>query len=342
MEVKTAERGTERPVALDAKTACEAFQLTAEAHPDRVAIRTRGDEFSCTWGEYADRVRAVAAGLAALGMGKDDTVALMMVNRPEFHFADSGAMHLGAVPFSIYNTYTPEQIEHLVADAGSAVAITEQQYAEKIIAARDASDTLEHVVVVDGDPPEGAMSLEELIAGGDDDFDFEAAWQAVEPDDLLTLIYTSGTTGPPKGVQITHANICETVRSYDELIQFPDGGRIVSYLPMAHVAERNVSHYLPMLCGFTTTCCPDAREVMAYLPEVRPTWFFAVPRIWEKLKAGLEQMLAAAPAEERASTEAALEAALQKVRLEQSGDPVPGELAARVEKADDRIFSKLR
>ena len=82
------------------------------------------------------------------------------------------------------------------------------------------------------------------------------------PDDVLTLIYTSGTTGPPKGVQITHANICETVRSYDELIQFPDGGRIVSYLPMAHVAERNVSHYLPMLCGFTITCCPDAREVM--------------------------------------------------------------------------------
>ena len=116
---------------------------------------------------------------------------------------------------------------------------------------------------------------------------------------MLTLIYTSGTTGPPKGVQITHANICETVRSYDELIEFPDGGRIVSYLPMAHVAERNVSHYLPMLCGFTITCCPDPREVIAYLPEVRPTWFFAVPRIWEKLKAGLEQMLAAAPAEQR-------------------------------------------
>jgi long-subunit acyl-CoA synthetase (AMP-forming) len=280
VEVKTAERGTERPVALDAKTACEAFQLTAEAHPDRVAIRTRGDEFSCTWGEYADRVRAVSGGLAALGVGKDDTVALMMVNRPEFHFADSGAMHLGAVPFSIYNKYTPEQIEHLVADAGSAVAITEQQYADKIIAARDASDTLEHVVVVDGDPPEGAMSLEELIAGAGEDFDFDAAWQAVEPDDLLTLIYTSGTTGPPKGVQITHNNICETVRSYDEMIRFPDGGRIVSYLPMAHVAERNVSHYLPMLCGFEITCCPDARKVIEYLPEVKPTWFFAVPRIW--------------------------------------------------------------
>ena len=141
----------------------------------------------------------------------------------------------------------------------------------------------------------------------------------MRPADVLTLIYTSGTTGPPKGVQITHANICETVRSYDELIQFPDGGRIVSYLPMAHVAERNVSHYLPMLCGFTITCCPDAREVMAYMPEVRPTWFFAVPRIWEKLKAGLEETLAAAPEQERWPPRGSLEAAVEKVRLEQRG-----------------------
>ena len=342
MEVETAERGTERPVALDAKTACEAFQLTAEAHPDRVAIRTKGDEFSCTWGEYAERVREVAAGLASLGAGTGDTVALMMVNRPEFHFADAGAMHLGAVPFSIYNTYTPEQIEHLVKDAGSAVAITEQAYAEGMLAARDASDTLEHVIVVDGEAPEGTMSLDELASRGGDRFDFEGAWRAVEPGDLLTLIYTSGTTGPPKGVQIMHSNICDTVRSYDQMIQFPDAGRIVSYLPMAHVAERNVSHYLPMLCGFTITCCPDARKVIEYLPEVRPTWFFAVPRIWEKLKAGLEQMLAGVPEERRKPMTDALEASLERVRLEQRGEQVPDEVAERVAKADEEVFSNLR
>ena len=342
MEVKTAERGTERPVALDARTACEAFQQTAEAHPDRVAIRTKGDEFSCTWGEYAERVRAVAAGLASLGVEKDHTVALMMVNRPEFHFADAGAMHLGAVPFSIYNTYTPEQIQHLVNDADCAVAITEQAFADRLLAARDASDHLQHVVVVDGEAPEGAMSLDELVARGAEDFDFEDAWQAVEPDDLLTLIYTSGTTGHPKGVQITHSNITDTVRSFDEMIRFPDGGRIVSYLPMAHVAERNVSHYLPMLCGFTITCCPDARRVIEYLPEVKPTWFFAVPRIWEKLKAGLEQMLAGMPAEQRKPVTEALEASLEKVRLEQRGDDVPDEVADRVAKADEEIFSNLR
>src|SRR5436190_17986830 len=101
MEVSTAARETERPVALDASTACEALQLTAEAHPDHTAIRTKGDEFVCTWGEYAERVAHVAAGLASLGVGRGNTVAVMLVNRPEFHFCDSGAMHLGAVPFSI-------------------------------------------------------------------------------------------------------------------------------------------------------------------------------------------------------------------------------------------------
>jgi long-subunit acyl-CoA synthetase (AMP-forming) len=342
MEVETVGRTTERPVALDARTACEAFQATATAHPDRVAIRTKGDEFTCTWREYEERVEALARGLAALGVRPGDTVALMLTNRPEFHFADSAVMHLRATPFSIYNTYTAEQIEHLLHDADSRVVVTERVFAETIRSAREALGSVQHVVVVDGDPPEGAMSLDELAARGDDEFDFEATWRAVQPNDVLTLIYTSGTTGPPKGVQITHANICDTVRSYDELIEFPDGGRIVSYLPMAHVAERNVSHYLPMLCGFTITCCPDARELLAYLPQVRPTWFFAVPRIWEKLKAGLEQMLGSAPSEQRAATEKALAAATEKVRLEQRGEEIPDQLATLVQKLDEEMFSKLR
>jgi long-chain acyl-CoA synthetase len=342
MEVKTVGRTTERPAALDARTACEALQATAAAHSDRTAIRTRNDELSYTWGEYAERVSELAAGLASIGVKRGDTVALMLSNRPEFHLADSAVMHLGAAPFSIYNTYTREQIEHLLGDAGSRVVITEEGHLDTILAVADDLDSVEHVIVVDGEPRGGAISLEDLAARGDPGFDFEAAWRAVEPDDVLTLIYTSGTTGPPKGVQITHANICETVRSYDDLIEFPDGGRIVSYLPMAHVAERNVSHYLPMLCGFTITCCPDPREVISYLPEVKPTWFFAVPRIWEKLKAGLEQTLAAAPAEQRAAADRALSAAIEKVRLDQRGEPVPAELAAGVEAADKEMFQALR
>ena len=345
MESTTVERSTARPPGLDARTACEAFQITAEANPDRVALRLKGDEegVGITWGEYAQKVRALAAGLASLGVGPGDTVALMLTNRPEFHLADAAVMHLGATPFSIYNTYSPEQIEFLVGDADNKVAITEQEFLDRLVDVQKADNSLEHIVVVDGDAPDGVMTLDELAGRGDDDFDFEAAWKAVEPDDILTLIYTSGTTGPPKGVQITHGNITDCIRSYDEMIGFPDGGRIVSYLPMAHVAERNVSHYLPMLCGFTVTCCPNAREVMQYLPEVKPTWFFAVPRIWEKLKAALEGMLAGLEDEEqKQKLQDALDVGLERVRVIQAGEEVPEELERRWQEADEQILSNYR
>src|SRR3954449_6488267 len=343
MEITTAERSTEKPVGLDAKTMCEAFQKTAETHPDRPALRLKDDESSHTWGEYAERVRAITGGLAGLGVGKGDTVALMLTNRPEFHLADAAGMHLGATCFSIYNTYSPEQIEFLVGDADNSVAITEQEFADRLLAVRKEDNALEHVVVVDGDPPEGAMSLDDLVERGEDDFDFDATWRAVGPDDHLTLIYTSGTTGPPKGVQITHANMADTVRAYDEIIAFPDGGRVISYLPMAHVAERNVSHYLPMMLGFTVTCCPDARQVMAYMPEVKPTWFFAVPRIWEKLKAGLESMLAGLEDEEQKKrVQDAIDVSLERVRKIQAGEEVPEELEQRWQEADSEILSASR
>jgi long-chain acyl-CoA synthetase len=343
MESTTVERSTERPPALDAQTACEAFQITAEANPDRMAIRLKDDEQAYTWGEYADKVRALAAGLASLGVGHGDTVAIMLTNRPEFHLADAAVMHLGAIPFSIYNTYSPEQIEFLVGDAAPTVLVTEQEFLERVLKAKEADNDLEHVVVVDGEAPEGGMTLAELAERGDDDFDFEAAWKAVEPDDLLTLIYTSGTTGPPKGVQITHGNICDTVRSYDEIIAFPDGGRVVSYLPMAHVAERNVSHYLPMLLGFTVTCCPNAREVTKYMPEVKPTWFFAVPRIWEKLKAGLESMLAGLEdGEQKENLQNALDVSLERVRKIQAEEEVPEELERKWQEADEQVLKGIR
>jgi long-subunit acyl-CoA synthetase (AMP-forming) len=343
MEVSTSERRTAKPPALDASTLAEAFQITARENPDRPAIRTKDDEFSASWGEYAERVKAIAAGLASLGVGPGDTVAVMLTNRPEFHFADAAAMHLGAISFSIYNTYSPEQIEFLVSDAGNSVVITEQAFLDRVLAARYSADALEHVVVVDGDAPEGGMTLDELASRGEDDFDFEAAWKAIEPEDILTLIYTSGTTGPPKGVQITHANLADTVRSYDEIIAFPDGGRVVSYLPMAHVAERNVSHYLPMMLGFTVTCCPDPRQVMAYLPEVKPTWFFAVPRIWEKLKAGLEAMLEGLEDEQQKErTKHALDVGLRQVRAIQAGEEVPDELESEWEEADREVLAGVR
>src|SRR5436190_422605 len=322
MEVTTSvSRETERPVALDAKTACEALQATAAAHPDRPAIRTKEDEFTCTWAEYAGCVKAIAAGLDGLGVKKGDTVALMLANRPEFHFCDSAVMHLGATPFSIYNTYTAEQIEHLVTEAESEVVITEQSFVDKIIAARDAVDSLEHVVVVDGDPPQGAISLDELIDRAGEGFDFEAAWKAVEPDDVLTLIYTSGTTGPPKGVELTHASELAMLKALTQVVEPSPAGRCLSYLPAAHIADRWTAHYWPMLLGTSTTCIADPKAMPAVMKEVRPTIWGSVPRVWEKLRAALESAFGD---EERR----AVEVGRRVVQAEQAGRQIDDDLRA--------------
>jgi long-chain acyl-CoA synthetase len=338
-QLKTRESGARS--ARDAATIAEAFRITAEDRADAVAIRTKGDAFTITWAELRDRVDALAGGLAKLGLERGQTIALMLSNRPEFHICDLAAVTLGATPFSIYNTYAPSQIQYLVTDAEARMLICEQRYLAQVLEARAQLPDLEHVIVVDGEAPAGTLALSE-VEGSNPGFDAAASVAQLQSSDVLTLIYTSGTTGPPKGVQLMHRNLLAAVEGLDELIQFPTDGRVISWLPAAHIAERNAHHYLPIIFGLQVTCCDDPRQVLSYLPEVRPSWFFAVPRIWEKLMAGLETMISAQPDEERQSMQRALEAGVRKVRLEQRGEEVPTELAEQVAAADAEIFSGLR
>jgi long-chain acyl-CoA synthetase len=268
----TEARSASRPAALDAQSLCEAFQITAAQRGDAVAVRTPDRSVELTYAQLRDEVERVARGLHRLGVRAGDTIGLMMVNRPEFHVVDLAAIHLGATPFSVYNTSAPEQIEYLFGDAGNKLAIVERAFAERIPNGPD-------VVLVE--------ELDELDP--DRDLDVEASWRAVGPDDVLTLIYTSGTTGPPKGVEITHANMLAELRGLDEFLGAMAPGRAVSFLPSAHIADRWASQYTAICTyGHTLTCCPDPREVMAVVREVHPTIFGAVPRVWEKTKAALE------------------------------------------------------
>jgi long-subunit acyl-CoA synthetase (AMP-forming) len=252
-------------------------------------------------------------------------------------------MHLGACPYSVYNTYTADQIEYLVGDAGNSVFVTEESFLETISEVRGRAETIEHVIVVDGEGSDDTLTVDQVEEGGDPDFDFESAWKAVTPDSLLTLIYTSGTTGPPKGVQLTHDNLKAAVEGIEDIVDFPEEGQVISWLPYAHIAERACSQYLPIVLGFTTTDCPDPRQVVAYLPDVRPTWFFAVPRIWEKLKAAIEAGVEHEQDEDRKkAVQGAIEIGLKKVRAEQAGEEIPEELAQQYAQADEQVYSKMR
>jgi len=322
------------------RSVAEAFLRTAERHPERSAVRRLDEDPGLTWDGLRRQVAAVAAGLGELGVERGESVALLLSNRPEFHVLDLAVMVRGAVPFSLYPTLPPEQMEYVVNDSGARVVVVERALFERFAPARPKLRGVEHVVLLDGEEP-GTRPFASLEGAGGA-FDLEAAVARLRPEDALTLIYTSGTTGPPKGVELTHANMLHAAAAFDAMIRFPDGARVVSWLPAAHIAERAAHHYLPIIFGFSVTTCPDPRQIAAVLPQVRPTWFFAVPRIWEKLKAGLEARMAALPDDQRAPVEAALRDAREKVRLAQAGEPIPAELAERCRRADEAIFAKLR
>ena len=272
--------------ALAQPTLCAAFQVTAAANAQRPALRHFGspDADAISFGEAARRVESIAGGLTALGVDHGDTLGLMLDTRSEFHLADLAAMHLGAVPYSIYNSNPVEKVVPLLENSGSTVVIAEPHYAAVLAQARRLRpELLETIVVVAVDRGDGDMTLAGLEAlAPPDGFDFDARWRAVTGDDLGMLVYTSGTTGEPKGAEWTHAAIMANLRGFHELIPVSPAGRIVSYLPMAHLAERFMSHQGMIVYGLTVTSAAN-QDLPGALREAGPTRFFGVPRVYEKL-----------------------------------------------------------
>jgi long-chain acyl-CoA synthetase len=282
------------------------FLQTVRARPDGVALRAKdGDGWrEVTFGEYADAAARVAGGLGELGIERGDRVVLMMRNRPEFYVADMGALLAGATPISIYNSSAPEQVEYLAGHCDAKLAILEDvDFLERFLKVRSELPALEHIVVMedpDGVAPDDVRSWDSLLAS--QPVDLDTASKVAQPTDLATVIYTSGTTGPPKGVMLDHANIVWTAESLRMTLAHvaAEGRRLVSYLPMAHIAERMTSYYQQALLGYEVTTCPEASEVAAYLPQVRPEIFFAVPRVWEKVYAGVQAVVSADPQQKEA------------------------------------------
>jgi long-chain acyl-CoA synthetase len=325
---------TERPV-----TMCETFQRTAAIDPDAIALRTPGGTQTLTWREYAEQVRKVAAGLAGLGVRRGDTVSLMMANRIEFYPLEVGAQHVGATSFSVYNTLPTEQLTYLFDNAGTKVVICEAQYVDRI---RASGAPIEHIVCIDGSPA-ATLSLDDLYAAAPDDFDFESTWRAVQPEDIVTLIYTSGTTGNPKGVEMTHTNLLFEGYALDAVLGIRFGDRITSFLPSAHIADRMTGLYGQEMFGSQVTVVSDARAIAAALPDVRPTIWGAVPRVWEKLRAGIEFTVSHETDEvKRQALQWALSVAAKRAGALLAGEPMSDEVAAEWAKADELVLSKLR
>jgi len=289
------------------RTVVTEFLATVAANPDTVAVRWKqGDDdwATLTFAQLAEKVAVAAGGLRELGVGVGDRVVLMMRNIPEFHWLDLAVLVLGGTPISIYNSSAPDQISYLVNHSGAKVAILEDTgFTSKFLEVRDQLESLTTIValVADGEAPDGVLG--HSVVTNATPVDLAAETGNATPESLATIIYTSGTTGNPKGVMLSHYNLCWTAESLITSFEWKRsesvGKRVVSYLPMAHIAERMTSHYSMISFGYEVTTCPDFGLLREYLVETRPNLIFGVPRVWEKFYGGVTAQLAADP--ERAS-----------------------------------------
>ena len=319
----------------------------AREAPDEVALRCRDGAgwAELTWAQVADRAARMAAAFGRIGLAAGDRALLFLRNRPEFHLADLGVALCRATPISIYNSSAPEQVGYLAAHSRARIAVVDDiTFLERLLKVRDELPELRAVVVVD-DPdrlaPSDVLRFDDLL--GSEPADIEAAVAATAQSDLVTVIYTSGTTGPPKGVMLDHANIAWQCVGYNTLGgEPPPGRRLISYLPMAHIAERMVTHYGWLWERSVVTTCPDLTKLGEYLVGVRPHTLFGPPRVWEKLRAGIQAAVAAGGPERVAGFEQALQVGRQVAELRAAEAPLPPPLQAAWEQVDAAAFGPLR
>jgi long-chain acyl-CoA synthetase len=285
-------------------TAPQMFLRLVGQHPDLAALHSMKGEAPGSWNswtlrDYADHTARAAAGLQAAGLQAGQRLLLMMRNRPDFHWFDLAAQFVRATPVSIYNSSSADEIQYLADHAEAEIAIVEDgSFLERLLQVRDELPLLKQIYVIDPPAhgcPTGVLPAATLMTSGAADLDALAA--ATQPDDIATLIYTSGTTGPPKGVMISQYNVVYTVESLRRCFGFDSfgGRRTVSYLPMAHIAERMMGHYQAYILGYSVYCCPDPNLLAPFLKEVHPEIIFGVPRVWEKIYNAVNSAMAANP-----------------------------------------------
>lgn len=271
----------------------------ARTTPERLALRHRdlGLWREYTWADYADHCAWTGLGLRALGVEAGDRVAVIGDNRPEWLFADLGTQGIGAVVVGVYATSPADEVRYVLEHSESSVVIVEdEEQLDKVLAVRAKLPALRDVVVME---PRGAahhlaegaaMTFAALLDRGRarDRAEFDAAVAALEPAAVTVLVYTSGTTGPPKAAMLTHANLHAAATSVPATFDVGPDDDTLSYLPLCHVAERLFSVIAPLSVGSRVSFGGGVDELVADLREVQPTIFFGVPRVWEKMLAGIQ------------------------------------------------------
>ena len=273
----------------------------ADAQPDAIAFREKkfGLWQESTWREYARRTAHVAAGLLELGVVRGDRIAIHAENRPEWLISDLAAQAIGAVSVGVYPTSPETEVGYLLGHSETVVLIAEdEEQLDKAIAVRDKLPKLRKIVVIDtrgvrilGSDPM-VVTYAELEALGaaktDAEADFAQRVHAIDQTTVAIIVYTSGTTGPPKGAMISHRNLMAAANTFTKAFKADPSDDVLSYLPLSHIAERLTSEINALTTGYTVNFGEGGESFMADMRDIQPTIFLGVPRVWEKMLAGVQ------------------------------------------------------
>lgn len=322
-------------------TVIQVLDFTASAHPQRPALRHKRPHGwdTLSWGDYRERVLAAGRALISLGFDRGSCAVILGNNRPEWLVANLGTIAAGGLPSGIYTTSTAEQCAYVIEHSEAAVAFVEN--AGHLAQIEPARGQLVAVVLMEGSSDEaGVLDWESFLALGAevDPQRLENRIGAQTWSDPCTLIYTSGTTGVPKGVMLSHRNVLWVARALIKEYSVTEEDSGLSYLPLSHIAEQVLSIYLPLVLGGCMSFAQSLETLGDDLREVRPTFFFGVPRVWEKIQARMEAAGAKSGPVRRRLVRWARGVGLTGGRAQQRGEPLPTGwwLAQRL------VFSKVR
>ena len=311
------------------QTVMAVLSETARRHGDRPAMRVkRGGRWeTTTWADYEREVRRMARGFLSLGLERGQGVVIVGYNRPEWFIADLAAIAAGGVPTGIYTTSSPEQVQYITEHCEAAVAVVEsREYLRTFLPLLPNLPKLKAIVLMEGESREDGVRswgwVRDLGAGVPE-AELDARIAAQREEDLCTLIYTSGTTGPPKGVMLSHRNVVWTAGKVASYYELGEEDSVISYLPLSHIAEQVVSLHSPMVRASCTWFAESLEKLGENLREVRPQFFFAVPRVWEKIQAKMQAAGAQAPPLRRKLVAWARRQGLQGGYADQRGESKP-------------------
>ena len=335
---------------LPARTLLDYFRhACAAGKPDLLLWKVNGSWTPVSSEEFGRKVRAVATGLAALGVDRGDRVAILSENRPEWAMTDFGTLALGGMTVPVYTTYMAPQVEYILRDSEARVVVVSSRFElEKVLEVRSRCASLRQVVVLDelGSLPAGTSSFSDLVRRGAaldaaDPGAFEDRVGSIEPGDHATMIYTSGTTGEPKGAVLTHANFVSNVSAVAPLFPADETKIALSFLPLAHVFER-MADYLYFSRRVTIAYAESLDKLTESFAEVRPHFFAAVPRVYEKVLARVLAAVESAPALRQKIFRWGTRVGRERARLVERNEPVGTLLETKFKVADRIVFSKVK